>query len=447
MKLNSIEIIAFFCIYLYNLFLINYCGKIVEFKINKRKALILFPIVMTLIHFSMLVKQVFLPIVYIVNFIIYMLIFKTTFKITLESAYILIICQIFQIVINRDIIVGIITLIYKRSMYQSIQNYKTYLFTCLFAYLLVLIVGTIFNKKVYIDRIKIILLYEKKIIINMLSITALIIILLNSNYTYYYSGDIKTTTLIMLSNGICIYFCFYFSIGMAFKSIKWVEEEVIYKTNLLNLEYNDKLNKKIDEYSNLLKMYNHDFKNILFNIKDSIEIGDIKTAKEIIYKFDEKIQTVTNYNKKLSNNSLINALMNRLYEECSCKNIYFDSDCYIPNKISISEIDLVNIFNNLSSNALEACIKQNKDEKKWISFKSYVRDNNLIIYQSNSFNGYIKFRKDKLITTKKNKKLHGIGVESIKYIVNAVNGIAFIKIDEENNIFKFLIKIPLSVDE
>lgn len=119
--------------------------------------------------------------------------------------------------------------------------------------------------------------------------------------------------------------------------------------------------------------------------------------------FDEKIQGVTNYNKKLSNNSLVNALLNRLYEECNSKNILFDSDCYIPSNLSIADLELVNIFNNLLSNAYEACIKQDDTNSKWINFKSYIKDNNLVIYQNNSFNGVIKFRDDKLITTKKIK--------------------------------------------
>ncbi|HII4444136.1 TPA: GHKL domain-containing protein [Clostridium perfringens] len=121
--------------------------------------------------------------------------------------------------------------------------------------------------------------------------------------------------------------------------------------------------------------------------------------------FDEKIQEVTNYNKKLLNNSLINDLLNKLYEECNSNNILFDSDCYIPSNICITDLELVNIFNNLSSNAFEDCIKQDNTESKWINFKIYVKDDNLIIYQNNSFNGYIKFRNDRLITTKKNKNL------------------------------------------
>ena len=72
-----------------------------------------------------------------------------------------------------------------------------------------------------------------------------------------------------------------------------------------------------------------------------------------------------------------------------------------------------------------------------------MKNNYLIIYQSNSFDGHIKFRNDKLITTKKNKKLHGIGVESIKHIVTSVNGIALVKVEKEKKEFKFLIKMPL----
>ncbi|EHK2400684.1 GHKL domain-containing protein [Clostridium perfringens] len=226
------------------------------------------------------------------------------------------------------------------------------------------------------------------------------------------------------------------------KSIRWVEEEIFYKSNLLNLEYNENINKKIDEYSNLLRMYNHDFKNILVNIKDSIEIGDIVKAKEIISEFDGKIHSLKNYNKKFSNNSLINALLNRLSKECEDKDISFDFDCYIPDDIGITELDLLNIFNNLSSNAYEACSKQYCNEKRWIIFKSYVKDKNFIIYQANSFNGEIKYKKDRLITTKENKRSHGIGVESIKHIVNEVNGMALVKVDKEKREFKFLIKIP-----
>lgn len=447
MKLIISEILAFLSIYTYNLFLIYFYGKVVGFKLNKIISLVFFPIIITTVTFSMIVNLVFLPIVYIINFLVYMLVFNLVFDKTLGPIYILSICPIFQIIILRDVIIGLTALVHGNSMFIIVQDYNIYIFTCTFSMIIITVLGLIFDKEIYVTKVRMLLLYRKKLGLNVLTVTSLVVILLNSNYTYYYSGNIHSTTPIMLANRICIYVCFHFAIGMSTKIIRWVEEEVLYKTNLLNLEYNENLNKKVEEYSNLLSMYNHDFKNILYNIRDSIEIGDTEKAKEIILEFDENIHELTNYNKRLSNNSLVNALLNRLYTECNAKHICFESDCYIPNNLSITELELVNIFNNLSSNAIEACIKQNSNEKRWVSFKSYVKDNNLIIYQCNSFNGNIKFRNDKLMTTKEDKKRHGIGVESIKHIVYKANGIALTKVDKENREFKFLIKIPLTIQE
>lgn len=440
-----IELITFFIIYIYNKFFINYCVNLLEVR-NKLMVKI-YPILMSIISIMLILGKTYTPIAYIITFFVQMIIFKIIFSDSIGVIYNIIIYQIFHMIVNRDIVIGILSIILKKSMYQVVQSYEAYVLSFALCRILILILGINFEKICSLDIAKKLLINRKRLKSLILTVTSLVIILLNSNYIYYYSGDISTTTFHMLVNRICINTCFYFALSMGIKSIKWVEDEVLYKSNLLNLEYNENINKKIDDYSNLLKMYNHDFKNILLNIKDSIEIGDNEKAKEIILAFDEKIQDVTNYNKKLSNNSLVNALLNRLYEECNSNNILFDSDCYIPSNISITDLELVNIFNNLSSNAFEACIKQDNNESKWISFKSYVKDDNLIIYQNNSFNGYIKFRNDRLITTKKNKKLHGIGVESIKHIVNEANGMALVKVDKENREFKFLIKIPVAMEE
>ena len=43
-----------------------------------------------------------------------------------------------------------------------------------------------------------------------------------------------------------------------------------------------------------------------------------------------------------------------------------------------------------------------------------------------------------------NKKQNGVGIESIKNIVESANGIALFDVNEEKNMFRFYIKIPLS---
>lgn len=448
MKITTIEIMAFFSSYLYNIFLINHYEGIVNLKIDIKKALLIFPMVVSIIVTIIIIKKVVLLDAYIIIFFVYIIMFKIIFDETLSSIYMLSIYQIFQIIINKDIIVGIIALINKKSMCEIIQNYNMHLFILILTRIIMcFLLIKVFNKPFYKNSLKKIILYRKKLIANILTTSSLTIILIASNDTHHFFSYINTSTYITLINRICIYFCFYFVFYMAIKSIRWVEEEVLYKTNLLSVEYNENISKRIDEYTNLLKMYNHDFKSILVNINDSIEMGDLEKAKRIITEFNSQIKGFTKKVEKFSNDILINAIFTRLNENCSDNKIFFKAECYIPNKIAISELDLVKIFNNLSSNAFEACIKQNSYEKKYIIFKSYVKENSFVIYQTNSFNGEIKMRNNRLITTKKDKQFHGIGVESIKYVVNEANGMVIIKVDKDKKEFRFLIKIPLIKNE
>ncbi|SQI05408.1 sensor histidine kinase [Clostridium perfringens] len=444
-----VDLISFSLIYLFNNELMRYCMNLLNVKIKTLTKVL--PVIISIISMILIHYEIYTFFEYIIMFFIYIVLFKVAFDDSIGIISNIMIYQTLCIILFRDIFIGVLSIVFTQSMYQLVKCYEIYVLSFGLCRLAMCILLNKFKKIYDINIVKKLLINRKKLIMNNLTVISLFIILFNSDYICYYIwdyiGNISFSIYFIIVNRLCIGFCFFYSLNMGIKSIKMVEEEVFYKSSLLALEHNENLNKKIDEYSNLLRIYNHDFKNILISIKDCIEIGDINKAKNIISEFDKNIEAVTEYNKKLSNNYLINALLNRLYTKCKQENIYFDSDCYIPNNVNITNSELINIFNNLSSNAFEACIKQNSDDKKWISFKSYVKDNTLIIYQSNTFNGYIKFRNDKLITTKKNKKLHGIGVESIKHIVHKANGISLIKIDEEKKEFRFLIKIPLLENE
>lgn len=431
-----IESLTFIVTFLYNKLLINYCANLLNAK--NKKLLKVFPLIISIFFVTILDFQVYAPQIYIFMFYLYIFAFKIIFSDSIWVIFSVNLYQIFNIILFKDIAIGILSILSRKNMTQNMLNYEINIVSFGICQLLMIILIINFDKLCKVSMAKKLLVDKKNMVINKLIVISLIIVLINFNYT-----DYGNTAYRILINRICIGFCFYFALFMRMKSIRWLEEEIFYKSNLLNLEYNENINKKIDEYSNLLRIYNHDFKNILVNIKDSIEIGDIVKAKEIISEFDGKIHSLKNYDKKFSNNSLINALLNRLSKDCEDNNISSDFDCYIPDNINITDLDLVNIFNNLSSNAYEACSKQECNEKRWIVFKSYVKDENFVIYQANSFNGEIKYKKDRLITTKENKRIHGIGVESIKHIVNEANGMALLKVDKEKREFKFLIKIPL----
>lgn len=429
-------------IYLFNRILIDYSIKLLEVR-NEIFPKIA-PFILALISITLIYRKTYLPILYVILFLAYMILFKIMFEADLREIYVIIVHQIFLLILFRDINLVILSLLTGNSIYETIQCFETYVLSFALCRLIMITLAFHLENVANLEVAKKLLVNKNKLRMSDLAVVGLIIILLNSNHTYYYLGNMKLTLLITLINRICIAFCFCFLLNMKIKTIKWVEEEVLYKTTVFSLEQNEKINKTITEYSELLKIYNHDFKKILFNIKDSIDMGNTEQAKAIIAQFDERVRQVSSGNKMLSNRHLINSLLSRLKDECDCYNISFDADCYIPNNFEISDIDLISIFNNLSSNALEAVMKQEPSEKRWITFKSYIKGSFLIIYQSNSFNGAIKFKNNRLITTKQNKKSHGIGVESIKFIVEKSKGMNLIKIDEEKREFNFLIKIPIT---
>lgn len=440
MSLMIIEIIIFFTIYMYNIFFINYFIKVLDLKIKKKIVITIVPISISIISMILIIKQFFSPLSYTITFLLYMITFKLCFEESIKNIYAICISTIFQLIINKDIILGIITLLLGNSMNNTIKSYKLFVISFIITNIIMTVLTIKFEKICDLDMTKNLLINKNKI---SGITTSLVIVLLNSNYAYYYSGDVNTTILMMLIKRICINFCFYSVLKMRMKSIKWVEEELLYKSAILQLESRSEMIEKREEYSNILKMYNHDFKNVLYNVKDAIESGKIEKAKSIILELDDQVENIIDLNKNFSNNLLVNSILNRVKKECDNNKINFDSECYISEELSISELDLVKIFNNLASNALEACNRQNDTESKWIHFKSYIKENSMIIYQNNSFDGKIKIKNDKLMTSKKNKKRHGIGVESIKYIVKKYNGISIIKIDDDKKEFNFLIKIPL----
>ncbi|WP_172678932.1 sensor histidine kinase [Clostridium baratii] len=355
--------------------------------------------------------------------------------------------MIFYLIITRDFVVGILSLLVNESMYKIVQSPTFYIISFSLSRIIVLLISLKLDKIYDLNTRRIILDNENSLkFMNMVKST-LVLLILNSNYTYYYSTDVNSTAviIIMLINRIIIIVCFYFIISMQIKYINWQETKLNNELISAQLEYQKKLYKKRDHYSNLLKMYNHDFKNILNNAGKFLELGKIDEAKDILSNVNSNIKNIINENKNYSNNLIVDIILNELSEKCKSSKIKFSAKCYIPENFKLGDLELSRLFSNLANNSYEACIKQNEIDLKNITFKSYIKDNVLIIFLQNTFNGSFIMKENTFITTKKNSTLHGVGIESIRQIVEYANGILLIDTDTDNDIklFKYLIKIPL----
>ena len=93
---------------------------------------------------------------------------------------------------------------------------------------------------------------------------------------------------------------------------------------------------------------------------------------------------------------------------------------------------------NLWDNAIEAC-KCIQDEETWIDFKMRIRPEKFLVEIINPYREILKDNTGRLMTIKKDKSFHGIGMKTMRSIIERYNGyFNYVSID---HIFKVEIMI------
>lgn len=188
---------------------------------------------------------------------------------------------------------------------------------------------------------------------------------------------------------------------------------------------------------------------------DSVEknkqiLHDIKHHLTVInlYESDgeyEKLHTyLQNLNDQFSStdviawtgNKVLDFILNRKKIEAEKKAITFKVYSTALLKQPLNDGDICILFGNLLDNAIEACENMNKGAK-WIDVKVEKRHHLFLIEISNSMSNLPLIEKDKFITSKKDKELHGYGLKSVKHIVHKYDG-NFLYLIEDST---FIVKI------
>ena len=87
-------------------------------------------------------------------------------------------------------------------------------------------------------------------------------------------------------------------------------------------------------------------------------------------------------------------------------------------------------MSNLLNNAIEACEKIEED-KRTIEVEAANYNTQMFIEVRNSYDNSLVMYKDRIITTKADKKNHGIGLENIRRVVKKYDGKMTITPDKE----------------
>lgn len=107
----------------------------------------------------------------------------------------------------------------------------------------------------------------------------------------------------------------------------------------------------------------------------------------------------------------------------------------------IHTVDLYAILGNALDNAIEAVEKFKHEEKRQIDVLIYRQQNFLVINIMNPMKENLVFVEELPVTTKEDKRYHGFGLRSMKYLVKKYDG--YLSISEEDGCFSLKILIPV----
>lgn len=99
-----------------------------------------------------------------------------------------------------------------------------------------------------------------------------------------------------------------------------------------------------------------------------------------------------------------------------------------PVSLPMSEQEMTALFGNALDNAIEAC-KKVEVQERWIRIVIRKIHEMTVIKISNSFMDEPVLRREKFATSKENKNLHGLGISSMKMIVERYGGTVGIEYD------------------
>ncbi|CEN21860.1 ATP-binding protein [Paraclostridium sordellii] len=207
--------------------------------------------------------------------------------------------------------------------------------------------------------------------------------------------------------------------------------------NKLDMQYAHYLS--IQESHMKVKKLYHDINNHICCI-DNLKNNN-KEVNEYVNNLKDEIKEFKSiYN---TGNMILDIIINEKSTLCTKKGIKFICDINFSKVNFIRPIDVSSIFTNILDNAIEACDKiHDENINKYIMIKGTIIKSFFILKCENSKVNSITINKNRLLTDKMDKFMHGIGTQSVKSSLQKYNG--ELLFEDKKDKFILTIYIPLN---
>lgn len=220
------------------------------------------------------------------------------------------------------------------------------------------------------------------------------------------------------------------------QSLVYAEEQRQMRRQLtMQVEHLRQMNQKVDESAKL----RHDFRHHLRTLMTLAEEGRCE-------ELENYIRGITEINEgtrlgRLTDNIELDALVQYYNNLAQSAGIQFRVRLSVPEVLNFPIVELCGLFGNLIENAVEACQRQQTGNKT-IFIAGRAHNDHLEFVVDNSFDGELKIRGGKYLSSKRNG--FGLGVSSVLETVERCNGVINLYADEKG--FHAEVSLPLGLE-
>ncbi len=193
-----------------------------------------------------------------------------------------------------------------------------------------------------------------------------------------------------------------------------------------------------------LRGYKHDFHNHLQTLKGQLENGETDRALAYIDELDHKLATVDTLLK--TGNVSLDAILSAKIAQAKAENITVTVKANIPDKLTISDVELSIIIGNLLDNAIEGCCAippkevLQEDDLKERFIRIYIGMKGKMLYFSMLNSAGAKKKKVGTLFASNKSGIHGFGLKRAEAILEDKGG--WCKYNSEEGAFTSEFLVP-----
>ncbi len=204
---------------------------------------------------------------------------------------------------------------------------------------------------------------------------------------------------------------------------------------------NDLVSKHIDEVENIyqqMRGWRHDYHNHIQALKAYLTLGQTAEVTDYLGKLDADLAAVDTLVK--AGNVMVDAILNSKLSLAKARGIAINAKATVPRSLSVSEIDLCVILGNLLDNAIEACLRLDAADQRFIRVYLGILKGQLYISVTNSAGGEVRKTGGRYLSTKDSPS-HGFGLVRVDKIADKYCG--YVNRQHEAGVFATEVLLPI----